>query len=251
MTLKLSGRGLWPPGTLLADLPRLFWEEELSQRRRAWFRSYLQDEQTCKVWVGGRDHSLPVRLGYGTCNIANKTLKVHRVAYALHYRIDPGELDVLHRCDNPPCARKTHLFLGTPSDNIADMLAKGRNNPARGATNAMSKLTDEKVIQLRDLYLQGFGYTQLGRQFGVAREVARNAVLGRTWQHVEGAVESFRNPHVSGEAHPHAKLNASKVKEIRALALEGWGTRRLSKKYGVSRPAIKAVLKGITWRGVL
>lgn len=33
---------------------------------------------------------------------------------------------VLHRCDNPPCFRDEHLWLGTQADNQADMAAKGR-----------------------------------------------------------------------------------------------------------------------------
>jgi len=37
---------------------------------------------------------------------------------------------VLHRCDNPPCCRPDHLFLGTPADNTADMIAKGRGRGA-------------------------------------------------------------------------------------------------------------------------
>lgn len=38
----------------------------------------------------------------------------------------PTNLDVLHRCDNPPCFRYDHLFAGTAKDNAADMMAKGR-----------------------------------------------------------------------------------------------------------------------------
>lgn len=251
MTRRASGQGLWPPGTLLADLPRLFWEDELSPKRRAWFMSFIQEVGDCEEWPVSRANP-SARIQYGAVSIASRGQRAHRVAYALHYRKDPGELNVLHRCDNPPCTKKTHLFLGTQSDNAADMVAKGRNNPPRGEDNPASKLTEYKVILMRDLYRQGWGYVKLGQFFGVASGVARRAIRGKTWKHVEGAVESsFRNPHTSGEANPHAKLNAAKVKEIRALALEGWGSRRLSGKYGVSRPVIKAVLKGITWRGVL
>ncbi len=38
---------------------------------------------------------------------------------------------MLHRCDNPPCWRDDHLFLGTQPDNVADMVTKGRHANSR------------------------------------------------------------------------------------------------------------------------
>lgn len=43
----------------------------------------------------------------------------------VHGPLGPG-VHVLHRCDHPMCFRYAHLFLGTASDNMHDMVAKGR-----------------------------------------------------------------------------------------------------------------------------
>lgn len=51
----------------------------------------------------------------------------HRIAYAEYYGPFDRSLQVLHHCDNPPCIRPDHLFLGTVRDNVQDRNSKGRN----------------------------------------------------------------------------------------------------------------------------
>lgn len=74
----------------------------------------------CWRWLANTD-----RRGYGHLTIKGKAVQAHRFAYELFVG-PPGDLFVLHRCDNPACVRPDHLWLGTHADNMADMKTKNR-----------------------------------------------------------------------------------------------------------------------------
>ena len=59
------------------------------------------------------------------------SISAHRAAYEHHYGPIPAGMHVLHRCDDPWCVEKEHLFLGTQAENMADMASKGRGRKAR------------------------------------------------------------------------------------------------------------------------
>src|SRR6185295_12854167 len=71
--------------------------------------------------------------GYPTMSIRRRSKRANRVSWEIHKGPIPSGLWVLHKCDNPPCVNPNHLWLGTPQDNIADMVAKNRQ--ARGSTH--------------------------------------------------------------------------------------------------------------------
>ena len=75
----------------------------------------------CWEWVGSRNDEW-----YGNFFYRGRVDKAHRAAYEIQIGPIPHGLNVLHRCDNPPCVRGEHLFLGTLSDNTQDALRKGR-----------------------------------------------------------------------------------------------------------------------------
>lgn len=59
----------------------------------------------------------------------------------------PGKLHMLHRCDNPLCAKKEHLFWGTTVDNQRDAALKGRHSrQSHGLTTV-----DEVIAHKRKL----------------------------------------------------------------------------------------------------
>lgn len=72
----------------------------------------------CWVWQGPTN-----RKGYGI--YAQWT--AHREAWRRTNGPIPDGMLVCHHCDNPPCVRPVHLFLGTITDNNRDRAAKGRS----------------------------------------------------------------------------------------------------------------------------
>jgi len=88
--------------------------------------SGLGPQGTCWEWQASLNSD-----GYGNIGIEQMTDRAHRLSWRLHYGPIPDGLSVLHKCDNPPCVRPDHLFLGTQADNVHDMQAKGRDRKSR------------------------------------------------------------------------------------------------------------------------
>lgn len=110
----------------------------------------------------------------------------HRYAWLITNGPIPAGASVLHHCDNPPCVRPDHLFLGNALDNAQDKVQKGRlrYGDARGERNGKAKLTAADVIQLRARAAQGERQCDLARAFGITPQTTWNIINRRNWKHV-------------------------------------------------------------------
>lgn len=145
---------------------------------RFWKHVQRGDKDECWEWMASRDHD-----GYGKLSTHNATwIRAHRFSYELHNGPIPNGLEVLHRCDNPPCVNPTHLFLGTTSDNMNDKVAKGRQ--PRGHEIGVAKLTESDVVRVRELKAQGMQQKAIAKLFGVCEDTISSIVLRKKWKHV-------------------------------------------------------------------
>lgn len=136
----------------------------------------------CWLWTGFIGPS-----GYGQFNIGGRAVVTNRAVYELSTgHPPPTGMDVCHHCDVRHCVRwPEHLFLGTPTENVHDMIAKGRDRKARGEHAANVKLTENAVRDIRAAYSSGTMPTELGRRYGVSDRQIHDIVKRRSWRHVE------------------------------------------------------------------
>ncbi len=139
----------------------------------------------CHEWQGSRNQH-----GYGRFGVSGWSIYVHRLAWLMAYGSIPPGLEVLHRCDNPPCCRLDHLFIGTHADNMADCAAKGRayvppETQARGSRQGLSKLTEADVVVIRATYAAGgISRSELARRYRVHTRTIGRVLSRQTWGHV-------------------------------------------------------------------
>lgn len=151
-----------------------------SPEERFWRK--VNKTETCWLWTAATDGH-----GYGVFGWADRKMKL---AHRLSWEISNGKIQdglcVLHRCDVPLCVNPHHLFLGTRGDNNRDRELKGRGNHARGENSGVSKLTEQKVKDIRAKYKTGdYTLRGLAAECGIDNSTAFDAISGNTWKSVK------------------------------------------------------------------
>lgn len=146
----------------------------MSDINRFWPK--VKKTEGCWIWKAAYDKG-----GYGRFCYKSKAERAHRVSWELHNGLIPKELCVLHKCDVRGCVNPNHLFLGTRVDNIKDMDNKGRRVSLKGNKNGNSKLNEEKVKSIRQLFLKGHSKSKLALKFGVTSQMISRIVRNKNW----------------------------------------------------------------------
>jgi hypothetical protein len=107
----------------------------MTPEERFWVK--VRKTKTCWIWTGARDGNKR----YGIFSAGGGFVAPHRFSFELHRSRIPKGMDVCHKCDNPSCVRPSHLFLGTPSDNLKDYWKKRGTKPPRRWQSAGRELS--------------------------------------------------------------------------------------------------------------
>lgn len=153
----------------------------LTKENRQHFFRFVKKTQKCWIWIRGR-----TRGGYGKTRVNGKEVYTHRLSYEIYKGEIPKGLYVCHRCDNPPCVRPSHLFVGTMRDNILDASSKGRM--PYGENHHRSKLTDLQVLWIREhavrISQNKTNYQELAATFKVHPNTIYGILKNREWRHL-------------------------------------------------------------------
>lgn len=182
-----------------------------------------------RCWEWKRPHSGP----YGRFWIGSKTCQAHRASWLLIKGDIPDGLEVCHRCDNPPCVRPSHLFLGTTADNAADKVAKGRST--YGVRNRTNVLTVDNVYTIRRLLESGsMTRARIAGLFGIGVQAVDKIKTGESWSHLPGPLPT-----------PRTTLTKDVIALAAARYLSGeTHVATLAAEFGVGRETLRKALQG-------
>lgn len=144
-------------------------------------RAYLSKNSAkvgeCVVWKKKANKG-----GYGIASFGGRNRPAHVLSWVVANGTEvPDGMQINHRCHNRACIRPEHLYAGTQKENVADMLAAGRDNYARGERCGVAKLDEAKVILIRK---SGDTTAALARLLSVSESLVRAVRRRLIWRHV-------------------------------------------------------------------
>ena len=149
--------------------------------------------------------------GYPLSWFDGKKVRLSRFIYEqMHGEIPEGHV-IRHKCDVRECINPEHLETGTQKENVWDAIKRNRFKSRMGGTNNNSKLTVEKVKEIKvALENKSDSNYGLARRYGVSDMAIRKIKKSQMWAHVKITDEDRKNYVIHKEL-PEAEENPKKI----------------------------------------
>ena len=127
--------------------------------------------------------------GYLQINICNnnkvKAIPVHRLVAETFIPNPQKKIDVNHKNGIKSDNRVQNLEWNTRKENMKHAFSIGLLNPSTGKDNGNSKLIEEQVLEIRELYkIKKYNQTKLGKMYCVNQMIISLIVNKKTWKHI-------------------------------------------------------------------
>lgn len=121
--------------------------------------------------------------GYGqfSMNGGTRIVAAHRTSYRKFIGSIPDGMNILHSCDRRICVHPLHLSAGTQYENIHQAIE--RDCFAIGSRNGQAKLTEEKVLWIKD---NSLNTRDIAKILNVSERTILRVRRGDLWKHVAG-----------------------------------------------------------------
>jgi hypothetical protein len=123
--------------------------------------------------------------GYGKMKVSGVMYIASRLAWEIfNGRTLSDSLVARHACDNPACCNPEHIQPGTQTQNMQDMVSRGRHRPAGmpGETNPRAKLTQSDVQEIRARIARGETNVSIARDYPVTHALISRIRQGSAWR---------------------------------------------------------------------
>jgi hypothetical protein len=142
-------------------------------------QKYSINQNGCWIWTGGtRANSKGVAYPRHWTD-DKKSIGAHRFSFALTNGQIPKGMYVCHKCDTPLCVNPSHLFIGTHSDNMLDMVRKKRSFTGRGeAKKGRSKLTNKQAEKIKKITMS---QSKIAKLFNVSQSTIGRIKRGESY----------------------------------------------------------------------
>ncbi len=107
------------------------------------------------------------------------TKSVHSLVLLAHVGECPEDHECRHLSGDSEDNHLTNLKYGTRQDNVQDKIKHGSH---RGERNGMSKLTEEQIVEIREMIKDGWMQKDVAAEFSISQSHVSNIINEIKWR---------------------------------------------------------------------